>query len=102
MMSEQDAWDQYAAAAMSGFLAAFAAHPNVDLPDPEHPAEYAAKCANAMLAERRKRLAIHDPTDPRSDAFAAAAICELLDSGKVGVVERGALRALARRLGGES
>ncbi len=48
MTSEQDAWDTFAAAALTGYVIQ-------DAPSPENCCGFAARYADAMMEERRKR-----------------------------------------------
>lgn len=82
-MNEQDMWDTYFGLAAAGYIASFAGYDpgETTMATPEEVADYAAKCADAMMAERRKRIEKRAAEPHPDNARCAAIIRKALAGG---------------------
>lgn len=60
-------WDTYFGFAAAGYIASYAGYDPCEttFASPEGVADYAAKCADAMMAERRKRVEAREAADAK-------------------------------------
>lgn len=84
-------WDTYFGLAAAGYIASFAGYDTGEttMAPPEDVADYAAKCADAMMAERSKRIEAREAEDAKrrqeEEARFEAELDSLFDPHRGGV-----------------